>query len=52
MRHTLSQVYVLKSVACISRRKGKFVPVLNEPQRHEGVLGEWRYSYITFLIWM
>jgi hypothetical protein len=24
--------------------KGKVVPVLNEAPRHEGVLGEWRYS--------
>jgi hypothetical protein len=24
--------------------KGKFIPVLNEASRHEGVLGEWMYS--------
>jgi hypothetical protein len=24
--------------------KGKFVPVLNSPPRHEDVLGEWKYS--------
>jgi hypothetical protein len=44
-------VFVCNLVSLKLKGKGKFVPVLNQAPRHEGVLGEWRYSSTHSLTW-